>query len=175
MKPILLLFWQICRLKQSPAHLPEQASFALAVIVANLICSIAVTSLADGLLETDSGRPIPLLATATSIVVSQATLAALTWLALQLRNLSGRFFATIAALFGCDLIITACFGALLPLLSLMPAVTALAFLLFLVWSISVMGYIFHRALDVQLAIGIFMAVGVSIVGVAMSDIATASA
>lgn len=172
MKPILLMFWQICRLKQSPAQLPSQTGFALSVIAANLGCSIIVTSLADVLLDTDSTRPIPLLATATSIVVSQATMAALTWLALQLRDLSGRYFATIAALFGCDLIITACFGALLPLLSLAPILTALAFLLFLVWSISVMGYILHRALEVQLPAGIFMAVGISIIGVAMSDIAT---
>lgn len=179
MKPIILLFWQICRLKQGPEHVPTATWFVGLVIVANLLCSLLVSGVvnvqfADPDLA-DAGEPaLPLLTTATTIVVSQATIAALTWLALQLRELGERFFATITALFGCDLLITACFGALLPLLNLIPAARALAFLLMLIWSISVMGFILHRALRVQLSIGVLVAVGISIIGLAMSEVAVAA-
>jgi hypothetical protein len=179
MKPIFLLFWQICRLKQGPEHVPTQTWFVLLVIVANLLCSLLASAAvnAEFAIPGDTnvdGQRFSLLTTATSIVVGQTSTAALTWLALQLRELSERFFATITALFGCDLLITACFGILLPLLGFLPWARALVFLLFLIWSISVMGFILHRALGVQLAVGILVAVGFSIVGLAISEIAIAT-
>ena len=179
MKPIILLFWQICRLKQGPEYVPTQTWFVSLVIVANLLCSLLVS----GVINVTFAEPDPangaqqglsLLSTATGIVVGQTTTAALTWLALQLREFADRFFATITALFGCDLLITACFGGQLPLLSLIPAARSLVFLLMLIWSISVMGFILHRALQVQLSIGILVAIGISIMGVAMSEVAVAT-
>jgi len=44
MKPIFLLFWQICRLKQGPEHVPTQTWFVLLVIVANLLCSLLAST-----------------------------------------------------------------------------------------------------------------------------------
>lgn len=176
MKPILLLFWQICRLKQSPEHVPTQTWFVLLVIVANLVCSLFVSGVVN--MQFADANPaeegLSLLTTATGIVVGQTTTAVLTWLSLQLRELGDRFFATITAMFGCDLLITAFFGGLLPILSLIPAARALVFLLFLIWSISVMGYILHRSLQVQLTVGILVAVGISIIGLAMSEVAIAT-
>lgn len=174
MKPIFSLFWQICRLKQSPEHVPTQTWFVALVVVANLVCSITVSMLTTAGIATGeegSGRELSAMATITGIVVGQTTTAVLTWVALQLRDLGTRFFATLTALFGCDLLITACFGALLPLLSLVPAVSPLIFLLFLIWSISVMGFILHRALQIQLPVGILVAVGFSVIGLAMSEVA----
>jgi hypothetical protein len=178
MKPILLLFWHICRLKQSPEHVPTHTWFVLLVIIANLVGSLIVSGVVNVEFSepgdaNEAGQGLPLLATATGIVVGQTTTAVLTWLILQMRELGDRFFATITAMFGCDLLITACFGALLPLLSLIPSARALVFLLFLIWSISVMGFILHRSLQVQLAVGIMIAVGISIMGLAMSEVAIA--
>ena len=50
----------------------------------------------------------------------------------------------------------------------------MVFLLMLIWSISVMGFILHRSLQVQLSIGILVAIGISIIGVAMSEVAVAT-
>lgn len=163
MKAVFQLFWQICRLKQSPEFVPTAGWFVAVVIIANLICSLLVSMTADAELT-------PLTA-ATSIVVGQTTTAALTWIALNLRELGDRFLATITALFGCDLIITASFALVLPLTSLLPGMAALVFLLFLVWSISVAGFILHRALKTHLAVGIMVALGMSVMSVALSQLA----
>jgi hypothetical protein len=39
------------------------------------------------------------------------------------------------------------------------------FLVFLIWSVAVAGFILHRALEVQLAIGIGVAMGISLLSV----------
>jgi len=163
MKAVFNLFWQICRLKQSPEFVPTQGWFVAAVIIANLFCSLLVSMTADSDLN--------VLMAVTSIVVGQTTTAALTWVALNLRELGGRFVATITALFGCDLIITAVFALVLPLTALAPALTTLVFVLFLLWSITVAGYILQRALKVNLPIGIMVAMGMSIMSVALSQLA----
>lgn len=163
MKTVFQLFWQICRLKQSPEFVPTQSWFVAVVIIANLFCSLLVSL--------STGTELTLLPAATSIVVGQTTTAALIWIALNLRELGGRFVSTITALFGCDLIITAAFGVILPLASLASAITPLVFLLFLIWSISVAGYILHRALKSHLAIGIMVALGISVMSVAASQLA----
>ena len=163
MKAVLQLFWQICRLKQSPEYVPTQTWFVLLVVAANLICSVAVSLSA----ESAPG----LLTTINSIVVGQTTTAALVWVALNLRDLGGRFLATITALFGCDLIITAVFALVLPLTLLAPTMAPLLFLLFVAWSVSVAGFILHRALQVPLALGIVVALGMSVLSLALSQLA----
>ena len=163
MKAVFQLFWQICRLKQSPEFVPTQAWFVAVVIVANLFCSLLVSM--------STNTELTLLPAATSIVVGQTTTAALIWVALNLRELGDRYVSTITALFGCDLIITAAFGVILPLASLASSATPLVFLLFLIWSISVAGYILHRALKTHLAIGIVVALGISVMSVASSQLA----
>lgn len=163
MKAVLQLFWQICRLKQSPEYVPTQPWFVLLVIAANLICSVAVSLSA----ESTPG----LLTTVNSIVVGQTTTAALVWIALNLRDLGARFLATITALFGCDLIITAVFALILPLTLITPNLAPLLFLLFVAWSVSVAGFILHRALQVPLALGIVVALGMSVLSLALSQLA----
>ena len=163
MKTVLQLFWQICRLKQSPEFVPTQGWFVTVVVVANLCCSLLVSLTADA--------ELTLLTAATSIVVGQTATAALTWIALNLRELGDRFLATITALFGCDLIITAAFALVLPVRAIVPAMSTLVFLLFLFWSISVAGFILHRSLKIPLAFGIMVALGISIMSVALSQLA----
>ena len=163
MKAVLQLFWQICRLKQSPEYVPTQTWFVLLVIAANLICSVAVSLSAEGAPN--------LLTTINSIVVGQTTTAALVWVALNLRDLGNRFLATITALFGCDLIITAAFALVLPLTLMAPAAAPLLFLLFVAWSVSVAGFILHRALQVPFVLGIVVALGMSVLSLALSQLA----
>ena len=163
MKALFNLFWQICLLRQSPAAVPANGPFVATVVLANLLCSILVSS--------GFGSEVNLLTTSTSIIVSQTTTAGLVWIALSWAEKADRFVTTITAIFGCDLIITASFALVLPLTSLFPAMAALVFLLFLVWSISVAGFILHRALKTHLAVGIMVALGMSVMSVALSQLA----
>lgn len=164
MKPILNLFWQICLLRQSPAHVPAYGWFVGLVVALNLLGSTVVSaSLDDG---------FDLLESLTGIIVSQTTTASLVMLALMFRNLAQRFVTTITAIFGCDLLITACFALVLPMSALLgDAAVTLALVAFLIWTVAVSGFILHRALDVQLPVGIGVAMGISLMSVTLGRVA----
>ncbi|MFW6094251.1 MAG: hypothetical protein ACODAC_09780 [Pseudomonadota bacterium] len=163
MKPIIELFWQICLLRQSPAYVPTQGAFVAAVISANVIGSLLVS---QGF-ETE----VSALESLNGILVGQTVTALLVLLTLALRDLAGRFVATITALFGCELIITACFALVLPIVTMLgQTATSLVFLMFLIWSVAVAGFIMHRALGVQLAIGIGVAMAISLFSVTLSQL-----
>ena len=164
MKTVFQMFWRMCLLKQNPAQVPTQNWFVATVIGANLLTSIIVSFS----IEQTAGT----LEISTRIVVGQATTAALIWLATFLREFPNRFAGTLTALFGCDLIITACFGLLVPIL--MPfgdnALMVLT-LAALVWSLSVTGFIVAQALSVQISIGILLALGIAVLSTATSQLA----
>lgn len=164
MKSIINLFWGICLLRQSPAAVPGQRSFVVVVVAADLLASVLVSQSLPG--DAD------LLRNLTGIVVGQAVTASLVWLVLAARDLGARYATTIAALFGCDLLLTLCFGLAVPLLYLLGAqATALASLVLMLWSVIVVGFILHRAAEVTLSIGIGLALGMSLFGVAVGQIA----
>jgi hypothetical protein len=164
MKTIFTLFWQICLLRQSPAYVPTYGWFVALVVIANVVSSVMVATAFDA--DTN------LLQTLNSIIVGQTTTAVAVLLALTMRNMAARFVTTITALFGCDLIITACAGLLLPLATQLGTMAvSLVFLAFLIWSVAVAGYIMHRALEVQLAIGVGVAMGMSLLSVMFSQLA----
>lgn len=165
MKAVLQLFWRMCLLRQSPESVPTQNWFVATVIAANLGCSIIVTAALD--------PTASLMTTLTRIVVGQAANAGLVWLALQFRNQPQRLVATLTALFGCDLIITAGFGVLVPLFGIIGETgLSLLSLAFLIWSVSVAGFILSRALTVPFSAGAIIAMGMMVLSVALSQIAT---
>ncbi|MEE8078232.1 MAG: hypothetical protein V3T18_04485 [Pseudomonadales bacterium] len=167
MKTVLNLFWQLCLLRQSPEYVPTQSWFIAAIVVGNLITS-ALLAIAGNVEQ-------PVLSVVTSVVVGQATTAGLVGLALFLREHPERLLATITAIFGCDLIITACFGVLMPLTSsLADTALSITYLAFLVWSITVTGFILHRALSTNLPIGITVAMGILVLSVSTSQVAIGS-
>ena len=91
---------------------------------------------------------------------------------LYLREMSSRFPTTLTALFGCDLMITLCFGALLPVVSALGAPgSSFIFLGFWIWSVAVAGLIVHRAMNVTMSIGILIAICMMILSVATSEVA----
>lgn len=164
MKAIFYLFWQICLLRQSPAAVPANGPFVAAVVLANLLCSILVSS--------GFGSEVNLLTTSTSIIVGQTTTAGLVWIVLSWAEKAERFVTTITAIFGCDLIITAVFSLLIPLTgTLGSAVGSLLLLLFLVWSVAVAGFILHRALEIRFGSGVAVAFGISLMSVILGQVA----
>ena len=164
MKAVFQMFWRICLLRQSPAYVPTQGWFVATVVCANLLTSIIVSLFID--LETD---PIE---TVTRIVVGQAANAALVWLATYLRDYPDRFIGTLTALFGCDLLISALFGLLLPIFGQLGDVAMSVLSLgYVIWSLSVAGFILAQALSVRVGIGILIALGITIVSMATSQTA----
>ena len=164
MKAVLQLFWQMCLLRQSPEYVPTQTWFVAIVIGANLLTSVIVSLSID-----QSGNMLEI---ATRIVVGQATNAGLVWLATYLREVPARFPATLTALFGCDLIITAVFGLLVPVLTRYgeraPGMLSLGFM---VCSLAVAGFILARALNIRVGMGVLVALGMTVLTVATSQLA----
>jgi hypothetical protein len=164
MKVVLQMFWRICLLRQSPAYVPTEGWFVAVVVVANLLISILVSVSID--------RDIDPLIVTTRIVVSQATYACLVWLAAYLREHPGRFIGTLTALFGCDAIITATFGVLVPMATALDTrVLNVLSVGCLVWSLAVAGYILAQALSVRLGIGVLLALGILVLTVATGNTA----
>ena len=165
MKAVFQLFWRICLLRQSPAHVPTQSWFVITVIAANLLTSVIVSVAAD-----PAGDAMQII---TRVVVGQTAYASLLWLATFLRQYPNRFPAALTALFGCDLLITAVFGSLFPLLGSLFGTGALnlASTGFLLWSLAVAGFILAEALSVQLLIGILLALGMTVLSVSAGFVA----
>ncbi|MEJ2088288.1 MAG: hypothetical protein P8Y69_07405 [Gammaproteobacteria bacterium] len=164
MKAVLQMFWRICLLRQSPGHVPTQAWFVVAVVVANLLTSVIV-SLSLNL-------DVSPIAVVTRVVVTLATTAALVWLATYLREFPTRFLGTLTALFGCDLILSAIFGILSPIAAqLGDQALSFLWLVYTIWSLTVSGFILAQALSVRVGIGVLIALGIAILSVATSQTA----
>ena len=164
MKAVFQAFWHICLLRQGPEYVPTRTWFVFSVVAANVLCEVLVSLTVNTELD--------LLPRVTSSVVYLSTTAALVWLSLQLRELIERFAATITALFGCDLIITVSFALLRPLAELFnPEAANPLFLVFLIWTVAVAGFIMHRALNTNYILGIGVALGIAIMSVALSQLA----
>lgn len=164
MKVVFQMFWRICLLRQSPAYVPTQSWFVATVVAANLLISVLVSVAVDSAAEA--------LIVTTRIVVSQAAYACLVWLAAYLREHPQRFTGTLTALFGCDAIITATFGLLVPLANALDArIINVLSVGFLVWSLAVAGYILSKALAVRLGIGVLLALGMMVLSVAAGNTA----
>lgn len=164
MRTLFHLFWQICLLRQSPAAVPANGVFVGIVVLANLVCSVAVSR--------GFGSEQSLLTTATGTIVGQAATAALVWLALYGSGKPERFVTTITAMFGCDLIITACFSLLIPVTATAGAtVSGVILLLFMVWSVTVAGFILQRAMQIRFGMAVALALGISLFSVIIGQAA----
>lgn len=164
MKAVIQMFWRICLLRQSPAYVPTQGWFVASVVAANLLTSVIVSL--------SLSPTVDALETVTRVVVSLAVFAALVWLATFLREVPARFLGTLTALFGCDLLITALFGVVVPIGARFgDTILNVLQLGYLVWSLTVAGFILARALSVRVGIGILIALGMMVLQVAAGQTA----
>lgn len=158
MRPILMLFWNLCLLRTGPEHMPTQGFFVALVVATNLLVSATVAL---------SAPVEPSLLQAVSIpVVAAAVLATATWIVLRMKQVTNRFPATFTALMGADAILTALSWPLLLLASPSPDGPAggldwlliLAQLALVFWWVTIAGFVFARALSVNQAQGVAVAV-----------------
>jgi hypothetical protein len=161
MKPILAVFWNICLLRRGPELVPTHPLFVAGVLVADVLLSFFV-----GLQFGNELTPIQV---ATRILVSMATVAAATWMMLSMRDVIGRYPATITALFGCDLLFTLLSAILVPLAGADSTALRSGIVdLIVIWSIAVNGFILHRAMNVTVFIGILLALCTAFLAGALS-------
>jgi hypothetical protein len=164
MKPIFAAYWNICLLRQGPEFVPTHPLFVGGVIIADICLSF--------FFGIQYGTPGTLLQEATETFVTMATLTGAIWIALNARGVIARYPATIAAMFGCDLLFNLTYVMLVPLAGgvTSPIIMGVSALLGL-WSIAVNGFILHRAMNVTLFIGIFVAFCVTLLAFALSSAA----
>jgi hypothetical protein len=163
MKSVIQMFWRICLLRQSPAYVPTQSWFVATVVVANLVTSVVVSLSLE--------PTTPLLGIVTRVVAGQAAYAGMVWIACALREHPARFAGTITALFGCDLLITATFGVLVPLFTRISESTLFVLPVgYFIWSLAVAGFILSRALAVRFGIGVLAALGITVLATAVAQI-----
>ena len=158
MQSIFSLFWNVCLLRTGPEHMPTVGFFVGVVLVANIVISTLVAL---------SAPAEPTFLQALSIpVVAAAVLAGSTLLILRMKNLGHRFTATITALLGADIIITALSWPLLLIPDPAPAgpvsgfgwMLIVAQLALVFWWVTIAGFIFSRALAVPMPQGVAVAV-----------------
>jgi hypothetical protein len=101
-----------------------------------------------------------------------ATLAALTWIALTVRGVVGRFPATITAMFGCDLLFTLLIALLVPIVGIASPITVWTWALITIWSIAVYGFILHRAMNVTVFVGIVLSFGMAFLTIVLAGAAS---
>jgi hypothetical protein len=164
MKPILAVFWNICLLRRGPELVPTHPLFIATVVIADVLLSLFVAM--------QYGGNASLMQVATSTAVTMATLAAVVWTALNLRGFSGRFPATITALFGCDLLFTLLVALLVPLLGGTGSPFSIGVAAVIgFWSIAVNGFILHRAMNISVFAGIIFAFGIAFLAFALASAA----
>ena len=163
MKPILAVFWNICLLRRGPELVPTHPLFVGGVIVLNVLAGFFV-----GIQATEATA----VQVATSTLVSMATLAALTWIALTVRGVVGRFPATITAMFGCDLLFTLLIALLVPIVGIASPITVWTWALITIWSIAVYGFILHRAMNVTVFVGIVLSFGMAFLTIVLAGAAS---
>jgi len=165
MRSLFLVFANICLLRRGPELVPTQPWFVMTVVIADLLTSFVVSNHLSGVLT-----PIAL---ATSLIVTMATTAAITWIALYLRGFDNRYPATITAIFGCDLLFTvvvAMVATALGGVGTSGIATGLVAAIG-IWSIAVNGFIFHRAIEVNVMLGVIIAFGMAMIGFVLSGAA----
>ena len=171
MAALVTLFWNICILRVGPESVPARVWFAVVLLIADLAVALLYHRL------TYSAAPDPDALTALEAfgvsLVSIAIIAAITRSILSFRKLDERFLATLTALIGTDLIISVLIVIASQLSMLVGLPPGIGSSILVIWGTVVWGFIYHRAFNTTLAIGILMAFGISIVAYFVGLIAVA--
>lgn len=158
MATVLKLFWNLCLLRIGPESVPGRTWFVATAVLADIALSTFVnTTVGD-------------VGTAWALgwaVIPLATVGAVTWLALFLRGMGGRFPATLAALAGTDFLLT----VLPALLTPVAGIQAFVMVPLQIWLIVVWGFIFQHSFNTSLAFGILIAFGISLVSTLVAGVA----
>ena len=163
MLSILSLYLRIIQLKAGPEDVPASGLLLLIITAANVLTSLAL-SLTLGTASMG--------AVTTTILSNLAVQAFIIYGLLALMGKSNRLTQTLSAFFGCDLLLNALVGLGIGTMHLFEydVLTPLA-LAIVLWSTVVYGFIFHRALEVHIAVGIGLAFVLTLLAVSTGQLA----
>ena len=154
MGAVLRLFWGICLLRLGPEQVPTRTGFLCALVAAQL----AMTAVRRAIIMPELSTALALNVALIGLVV----IASVTWFALYIRHFEARFPATFGAILGTGLVIEAAFLAAYGITS--GVLREGASWLCLLWEVTVVGFILHRALSCKLWGGVLLAFAAHMVG-----------
>ena len=154
MTAVLRLFWNICLLRDGPETVPTHTWFLASLIAAELAMGVVLSAVLY------PGLSLPLWV--NMALINLAVTASIAWFALYLRNSEPRFPATLGAILGTEILIDA-MGALALSATSGVAQRTTGWIL-TVWSITVVGFILHRALTTRLWVGILLSFSAGLLG-----------
>jgi len=165
MRAVLLVFFNLCTLRRGPEIVPTQSWFVASIV--------ALYTLLGLYLATRVGVATSILPALTYLMVVMASTAAMTWFALYLRQFEARFPATITALFGCDLVLSALLAIIVQFTGATDSIATRSLAAVIgVWSIIVSGFVLHRAMNVSWTAGMMLAVGMNLFSMALGNVAS---
>ena len=165
MRAVLLVFFNLCLLRRGPEIVPTQPWFVASIVLLYTLVGVYLSTRAVG----QAG----MLATLTYLMVSMATTASMTWFVLYLRQLEARFPATITALFGCDLVLSALLAVLVQFTGATDSLATQSLAAVIgVWAIIVAGFVLHRAMNVSWTVGMLLALGMGLFSMALGNVAS---
>ena len=154
MTAVLRLFWNICLLRDGPETVPTHTWFLVSLIAAELAMGVVLSAVLFPALSVALWLNLAL--------INLAVTASIAWFALYLRNCEPRFPATLGAILGTEVLIDAVGALALSATSGVAEWTTLGILN--VWSVAVIGFILHRALDTRLWVGILLSFSTALLG-----------
>ena len=155
MVSFVALFWNICILRTGPERVPARIWFAVVLLIADIAVLLVHQSMRNDLLP-EPDRVTMLYALGFNLVV-MATVAVFTRSALYFRKFGERFLATFTAVIGTHLLITVLIVAVAQLSNLVGLPPLILVTVLEIWQIVVWGFIYQRAFNTTLMLGIPLA------------------
>ena len=153
MRFLVSLFWNICLTRKGPEEVPAQYALIGLLILGKIVFVLGV----NVALHTEiNGLSLTL-----QVATWAAALGLITGLVLYARDHFERFIPTFGAILGSDLLVTSLYGAILLGVSVSGAevsrqlATALNWIVQF-WTMFIVGFIMHRALDLNIGLGIIV-------------------
>ncbi len=159
MQALLILFWRISRLQKGPEDVPASTALFMSLFMSMLFVDLVSTHL---------GLPgVRLFEILLIVIVSNASILALTALLLQLFGYVQRILQTLTALLGSSILITVL--AMPVLLGLQvhmdnPGVWGILLLVLEVWQLVITAHILRRSLSVSVLLALLLALGYKLLG-----------
>ena len=165
MLSLVSLFWNICLTRKGPEDVPAQYALIALLIIGKLVLFLGVSTI--------RGNDLDALALVTQVVIWSAIVGLLTGLALQLRGLFSRFGATFGAILGSELLMTALYFVVILAVSAVGidanlSLVTLFTTIISVWTIFIVGFIMHRALNINILLGITVGLFIMIASLSIS-------
>ena len=152
-------------MREGPERVPTPQVLPAAIVIGKIVLFLLIGAAL-------ASNPT-LLAVITSVVVWTTAMGACVFYALFLGNKLNRFSATFTAILGIDLILSTIFGiALVVQQTFAFDVSQSVAMIFQLWHVAIIGFIMHRALNINLGFGIGVGLLIALFCVTLSEVAT---